>query len=231
MAQGDLDRLKEYEFRRHVVKRGEHLFQPGDAFECLYDIHGGFFKATLLDADGREQISGFFMEGELLGMDGMDGGFHRSRATALDDGCVCVLPFARIQGIAQTLPSLQRALTSYLAREIVRGYRAMLLLGSMNARERLAAFLLDLVRRLQRRGYSASEIMLRMTREEIGSHLGLQVETVSRCFSALQKAGVVAIEGRHVVISDIDALERCVCAERATVRAAYRPVRPAMRVA
>ena len=194
-------------YTRRRIKRGEILFRAGDESRCLYAIRSGFFKTSLID-DGREQVTGFFMAGELLGMEGFGGGGYKDSAVALEDSDVCMMPYALIEKIAREVPSLQWRLHFMLAREIVRGQGVMLLLGSMSAEQRLATFLLDLSRRYLRRGYSGSRFLLRMKREEIGSYLGLKIETVSRLFSAFQQDGLLDVQYRQVSIADIQGLER-----------------------
>jgi len=207
----DLERVENVVYARRRLKRGEVLFQAGAEFGAVYAIRSGFFKSSLLDADGREQVTGFFMGGELLGMDGI-GGSHHGSAIALEDSEVCVLPYALIEEMSREIPALQRQLHAVLAREIARDHGVMMLLGSMRAEERLATFLLNLSRRFVRRGYSATEFHLRMTREEIGSYLGLKLETVSRLFSAFQKDGLIEVQQKYVRIRDIAGVERVLAA-------------------
>ena len=203
----DLERIENVVYARRRLKRGESLFNAGDGFSAVYAIRSGFFKTSLLDHDGREQVTGFFMGGELLGLDGI-GGAHHGTASALEDSEVCVLPYALIEDLSREIPALQRQLHAVLAREIARDHGVMMLLGSMRAEERLATFLLNLSRRFLRRGYSSTEFHLRMTRDEIGSYLGLKLETVSRLFSAFQKDGLIDVQQKHVRIREIEGLER-----------------------
>jgi CRP/FNR family transcriptional regulator len=203
----DLERIENVVYARRRLKRGESLFNAGDGFSAVYAIRSGFFKTSLLDHDGREQVTGFFMGGELLGLDGI-GGAHHGTASALEDSEVCVLPYALIEDLSREIPALQRQLHAVLAREIARDHGVMMLLGSMRAEERLATFLLNLSRRFLRRGYSSTEFHLRMTRDEIGSYLGLKLETVSRLFSAFQKDGLIDVQQKHVRIREIEGLEQ-----------------------
>jgi len=204
----DLERVENIVYARRRIKRGEVLFGAGDEFKAVYAIRSGFFKTSLVDGEGREQVTGFFMGGELIGMDGIGSGRYNGSAIALEDSEVCVMPYSLIEEMALEVPSLQRHLHSVLAREIVRDHGVMMLLGSMRAEERLAAFLTNLSKRFLRRGYSASDFHLRMTREEIGSYLGLKLETVSRLFSQFQKDGVIDVQQKHVRILDIAGLEK-----------------------
>jgi CRP/FNR family transcriptional regulator len=204
----DLEQVQNIVYARRRIKRGETLFNAGDEFKTVYAIRSGFFKTSLIDNDGREQVTGFFMGGELLGMEGVGSGRYDGNAVALEDSEVCVMPFALVEQMSRELPSLQRHLHSVLAREIVRDHGVMMLLGSMRAEERLATFLINLSRRFVRRGYSSSDFHLRMTREELGSYLGLKLETVSRLFSQFQKEGLIEVNQKHVRILDIAGLER-----------------------
>jgi len=206
----EMERVERVVYARRRVKRGETLIESGDGFSSVYAIRSGFFKTTLLHDDGREQVTGFYMAGELLGMDGIGAGTHHGNAVALEDSEVCVMPFSLIEDIGREVPGLQRNLHCVLSREIVRDRGVMMLLGSMRAEERLATFLLNLSKRFTRRGYSASDFHLRMTREEIGSYLGLKLETVSRLFSRFQDEGLLEVQQKHVRILDIAALEKVV---------------------
>jgi len=208
----DMQRIEGLVYARRRVKRGEALFNAGDTFGSIYAIRSGFFKTSVIDGEGREQVTGFCMGGELLGLDGLGAGRYNGTAVALEDSEACVLPFALVEELSHDIRPLQRQLHSVLSREIVRDHGVMMLLGSMRAEERLATFLLNLSRRFLRRGYSSSEFHLRMTREEIGSYLGLKLETVSRLFSAFQKDDLIDVQQKHVRIRDIAGLERLLAA-------------------
>ena len=206
----ELQRVDELVAVRRTVKRGTSLFHNGEKFTSLYAIRTGFFKTSVNTEDGRDQVTGFQMAGEIIGLDGIVNEQHTCDAIALEDAEVCVLPFDRIEEISREVNSLQRHVHKIMSREIVREHGVMLLLGSMRAEERLAAFLLNLVQRLQARGFSKSELILRMTREEIGSYLGMKLETVSRTFSKFADDGIVEVKQRHIHICDADALKRIV---------------------
>jgi len=209
----DLARVENIVYARRRIKRGEALFNAGAEFSAVYSIRSGFFKTSVLDSDGREQVTGFSMGGELMGLDGLGSGAYNATAVALEDSEVCVLPYALVESMAREVPTLQRHLHAVLAREIVRDHGVMLLLGSMRAEERLATFLLNLSKRFVRRGYSRSDFQLRMTREELGSYLGLKLETVSRLFSQFQKDGLIEVNQKHVRILDTEGLERVLAAK------------------
>jgi CRP/FNR family transcriptional regulator len=210
LCEADLQRIEKIVYVRRRIKRGETLFNAGEPFNSIYSVRAGFFKTSVIDNDGREQVMGFFMGGELLGMDGVGSGRYNGTAIALEDSEVCVMPFSLIEDLGSNVRALQRNLHSVLAREIVRDHGVMMLLGSMCAEERLAAFLLNLSQRFTARGYSPSEFVLRMTREEIGSYLGLKLETVSRVFSKFQDARLVAVQQKHIRITDIPGLREII---------------------
>jgi CRP/FNR family transcriptional regulator len=201
-------RLESLIYMRRRVKRGEALYHQDDPLRSLYAIRAGSFKTVLVDANGREQLTGFFIGGELLGTGGLASGRYATRAVALEDSEVCVLPHSLLEQLSQELPALQRYLCAVLAREIVRNHGTMMLLGSMSAGERLAAFLLELSSRYARRGFSPSNIHLRMTRAEIGSYLGQTLETVSRQLARFEMEGLIEVDQRHVRILDVDGLSR-----------------------
>ena len=208
LNEAEMLRMENLVYLRRKIKRGEALFHVGDKFTAVYAIRVGFFKTALLHDDGREQVTGFQMPGELLGLDGIGAGAHSSNAVALEDCEACVLPFAMIEEISREIPALQRHLHAVLSREIVRDHGVMMLLGSMRAEERLAVFLLNLSKRYLRRGWSPSDFHLRMTREELGSYLGLKLETVSRLFSKFQDDGLMEVNQKHVRIGNIEGLEQ-----------------------
>jgi CRP/FNR family transcriptional regulator len=203
----ELKRLDGMVATRLAIRRGQTLFRSGDPFEAVYAVRTGFFKTS---EDGRDQVTGFQMAGELLGLDGISTDHHSCDAVALEDSQVCVIPYAELQLLTHEFPELQRQFHKVMSREIVRDQGVMLLLGSMRAEERLAAFLLNLTQRLQARGFSPSSLVLRMTREEIGTYLGLKLETVSRCFSRFQEDGVLEVKQRQIRILDHEALQRLV---------------------
>ena len=198
----DIERVDELVGARRSLKRGEVLFHAGDRFEALYAVRTGFFKTRISSEDGRDQVTGFQMAGELLGLDGISHDRHNCDAIALEDSQVCVIPFGQLEELSRDFTPLQHQFHKIMSREIVRDHGMMLLLGSMRAEERLAAFLLNLTQRLQARGFSASSLILRMTREEIGSYLGLKLETVSRTFSKFQDEGLLEVKQRHIRILD-----------------------------
>ncbi|TXH42799.1 MAG: fumarate/nitrate reduction transcriptional regulator Fnr [Burkholderiaceae bacterium] len=215
LSADQLQRLDTLVGARKSVKRGEALFHVGEAFHALYAVRTGFFKTCVSSEDGRDQVTGFQMAGELLGLDGISQDHHTVDAIALEDSQVCVIPYSQLEELSREFNDLQHQFHKIMSREIVRDHGVMLLLGSMRAEERLAAFLLNLTQRLQARGFSASALILRMTREEIGSYLGLKLETISRTFSKFQDEGLLEVRQRQIAILDQEGLQRLVNASAA----------------
>ena len=210
LSPGELERIDEIVAGRRTIKRCTTLFRNGEKFSSLYAIRTGFFKTCIASEDGRDQVTGFQMAGEIIGLDGIVNDRHTCDAVALEDAEVCVMPFDRIEELSREVSSLQRHVHKIMSREIVREHGVMLMLGSMCAEERLATFLLNLVERLHARSFSQSELILRMTRKEIGSYLGLKLETVSCTFSKFVEDGIVEVKQRHVRILNTEALRQIV---------------------
>jgi CRP/FNR family transcriptional regulator, anaerobic regulatory protein len=204
----ELEKLDEMGFFRRTVRRGEHLYRAGQKFAALYAVRTGFFKTVVLLEEGRSQVTGFHMAGDVLGTDGIGTGVQSTEAVALEDSEVCVLTFERLEQLTRSLPGLQRSLHRLLSREIVREQGVMALLGGMSADARVAAFLLNLSYRFQARQYSGREFQLRMSREDIGSYLGLKIETVSRTLSRFADEGLVSVNSKLVKLLDLERIHR-----------------------
>ena len=208
LTRSERDAADRMVFTRMRVRRGQSLYRSGDRFTSLFAVRDGFFKCTAALDNGREQLTGFAVVGEVLGMDGIGSELHTCNTIALEDSHACAIPFAALQALAHEIPSLQHSFRNMMSREILREQGVMLLLGSMNADERLAMFLLNLSRRFAAHGRSPSELNLRMTREEIGSYLGLKPETISRTFSKFHDEGLIAVRQKFIRILDSDGLDR-----------------------
>jgi CRP/FNR family transcriptional regulator len=208
LSRSQLESLDSLVYVRKRIAEGESLFHAGDAFRSLYAVRSGFFKTRVTTADGRDQVTGFLMAGELLGIDGIGESRHACDAVALADSEVCAIPFERLEETARRFEPLQHHLHQVMSREIVRDHGVMLMLGSLRADEKLAAFLLNLSQRAAARGYPAREMRLCMTRAEIGSFLGLKLETISRLFTRFQAEGLLAVRQKHIRITNPAALEK-----------------------
>ena len=206
----DMQKLDEVVATRRHVKQGELLFRDGEEFKSLFAIRTGFFKTSVATPDGLEQVTGFQMAGEIIGLDGIVTDQHSCNAIALEDADVCVMPFSNVEELSRDFPVLQRHVHKVMSREIVRENSMMMMIGNMRSEERLAVFLLNLVQRLHARGFSQAEIILRMSREDIASYLGMKLETVSRAFSRLSDEGIIEVKQRYVGILNPQALKKIV---------------------
>ncbi|SEQ15799.1 CRP/FNR family transcriptional regulator, anaerobic regulatory protein [Pseudomonas sp. NFACC02] len=217
MSVSDATRLSDIIPQRIKVKKGAALYHAGDPLRSLYAVRFGFFKTTIISEDGREQLTGFQMAGEMLGIDAISDDRHVCDAIALEDSEVCPIQFSELEKLSRELPSLQHNLNRILSQEIVRDHEMLLLMGNLNAEERMAAFLLNLSNRMKHRGYSPTAFVLRMTREDIGSYLGLRLETICRAIAYLRDNAIVRVSGRAVEILDLERLKQLIngCTQRA----------------
>lgn len=196
----DMERLDQIIERRRKISREGTLYRMGDPLKSLYAIRVGHFKTYQINSNGIQQITGFQMAGELLGLDAIGTSEHQCNAVALEDSEVCEIPFSRLEELFSDIPILLQQFHRILGREISREQNVMLLLGNMRAEQRFAAFLINLSARYAARGYSATRLQLRMSREEIGNYLGLTIESISRLLSKLKKMNVLRVEQREVEI-------------------------------
>lgn len=191
------------------LRRGASLYQAGDAFESLYAVWLGTLKITVATHRSRERVTGFRVGGDMIGFDGLSGGSHMCSAVALEDSTVCVLPYRRLEEAVATVPALRQHLLRVMSGDITRQNRQMLMLGSMQASERLAGFLVDLSDRSEARGYSSRELALRMTRAEIGSFLRLRLDTVSRLMWEFSRLGLIEVrQAKQIRLCDPGKLRR-----------------------
>lgn len=198
--------LDRYVKRKRLLKRGETIYRIGEAFSCVYAIRSGSIKTYISTDDGRQQITGFHVPGELLGLNAIDERRHNCEAVALETTSVCEITADCFEELARQIPSVHFQMLRMMSKEIKHNQELMLLLGKKNAEERLATFLLSLSRRFAMRNYSSTQFNLSMSRGDIGNYLGIAEETVSRIFSRFQEEGMVAIERRHIVLNDLERL-------------------------
>ncbi|ASL26165.1 fumarate/nitrate reduction transcriptional regulator Fnr [Azotobacter chroococcum] len=203
----DIDALNEIVKRGKPIKKGEFLFRQGDAFGSVFAVRSGSLKTFSVSDNGEEQITGFHLPSELVGLSGMDSDSCPVSAQALETTSVCEIPFERLDELALQLPQLRRQLMRVMSREIRDDQQMMLLLSKKTADERIATFLINLSSRFRARGFSANHFRLAMSRNEIGNYLGLAVETVSRVFSRFQQNELIAAEGKEVTI--LNPIELC----------------------
>ena len=198
----DLQRFSNLTIAKRRIARGASLYHAGERFESLFAVRSGAFKTIGTSHNGDEKVTGFYLQGEMLGLDAISAGRHGYSAVALEDSEVCAMSFIALETMAQSMPLLQNKLFRVLSSDISRDQGLMLLLGSMTAEQRLAAFLLSLSRRHQRLGFAADRYRLRMTRAEIGNYLGLTLETISRLLSRFQRESLITVQQRDITIKD-----------------------------
>lgn len=206
LTENQLERVQKLIFVPRSVKKGDLLFSKGQSFGDIFAVRSGSFKSGLTSDNGREQVIGFHLPGDFLGLQGIAAQRHACDAVALEDSEVCAMPFEHVETLARELPPVQRLFYQMMSGEILRESQAIVMLGSLRAEGRVAAFLLDLLDRLKTRGFSDSELVLRMTREDIGSYLGLTFETVSRVLAKLATNDIIRVVNRHVRVLHRDAL-------------------------
>jgi CRP/FNR family transcriptional regulator len=193
--------------KRRVVSRGEHLYRAGDPFTSIYCVRSGSIKTYVNSDDGSEQVTGFHLPGELLGLAGICATDMPGSAVALETSSVCEIPFDRIDILTESLPGLKDELIRLLSQKVLHYQTLTMLLSRKSAEERLAALLLSLSTRFQRRGFSATEFYLSMSRNDIGNYLGLAVETVSRMFTRFDADGLLTVQRKYVKLHDLERLK------------------------
>ncbi len=202
----DIEQLDAIIDRKRPLPRGDHLFRAGDAFQSIFAVRAGSLKTYATSKNGQEQVMGFHLPGELIGLEAIARNAHPLSARALETTSVCEIPFTDLEKLSTQLPGLQRELLRIMSREIHDGEQNMVILGQKSAEERLAAFLIGLSNRFHRRGFSASQFNLSMSRGDIGNYLGLALETVSRLFTRFQNDGLLRVDRKHIELLNRDRL-------------------------
>lgn len=202
----DVERLEAIVKRNRPLQRGQMLYGPGDRFRSLYVVKTGAVKTYTQTSSGDEHVIGFHLPGEILGLDAIQNDQHGCFSKALETTAICEMPFGRLEELAINIPSLQHQMLRLLSREVSAEAHMISLLNNSTAEERLASFLLSLSDRFKRRGFSACDFFLAMSRQDIGSYLGLALETVSRLFTRFQDQGILEVDRKHVQIKDIERL-------------------------
>ena len=202
----DVDKLDAIVKRSRPMHRGNTLFQKGQEFSSIYVVKTGTIKTYSPCLDGNEQVIDFHLPGEVIGLDGIESGHHICSAKALETSAICEIPFSKLEELTATTPALQHQLFRIMSQEITKDTGLLRLLGKSTAEERLAAFLLGLSVRFQSRGFSGTDFNLSMSRQEIGSYLGLALETISRLLTHFQEDGILQVDRKHIQIMDMDRL-------------------------
>jgi len=224
---GQLEKFESGRGNVRILQGGQHLFRAGDKFSALYVVRSGMVKATVTAEDGEEQITGFYLPGEILGIDGIGGDRHTTSVTALETCSVCILPFQKLSSLVRELPALQQQLWRQTSREITTRQDLLLAMGHKDAEARIAGFLLSLSGRFKRIGFSASSFNLPMGRHDIGNYLGMTLETVSRVLSRFEKAGLLSKDRRNITLRDMPGLTDACFARHAEPAATGLPRRAA----
>lgn len=204
----ELHQLDEIVQRRRPVARGERLFRPGDPLTAVFVARDGAFKSVSISEDGEEQVLGFHLPGELIGLDALGSGHHRCEGVALTVATVCEVPYDQLSQIAAQVPSLQQQLFRVIGQSVDRDQDHLAMLVRRQANERIALFLHSLGERYRTAGQSDHQFHLPMSREDIARFLGLALETVSRGFTRLQDDGIITVTGRRVEIVNSAELSR-----------------------
>jgi len=202
----EIHQLDEIVERNRPYKKGDHLYRQSDEFKSVYAVRSGSFKSYVLSDNGQGRVTGFFLPGEIIGMDGIASSNYANSTVALEHSSICEIPFQQLERLSHQLPNLQHHFFAIMGNEIAKDQQIHTLLSSYTAEERTASFLLGLSSRYSRVSLSPTRFLLPMTRSDIGEYLGLTVETVSRIFTALQRKGLIDVNNREVELLDIKAL-------------------------
>ncbi|PLZ04434.1 Crp/Fnr family transcriptional regulator [Burkholderia sp. WAC0059] len=203
----DMPKLEALICTARSIRRGEALYRVGDPLDNLYAVRSGSLKTVMIHRDGREQVTGLRLAGEPIGFDGLSDNVHTCTAVALEDSSVCIVPYTALKHMCRETGAMLDRLHRLMGEQLLRESSQMMVLGSLSADERVAAFLIDVSERNGQRGYSHAEFNLRMTREDMGSYLGMTLETVSRTLSRFQKRGLIGAQGKLIRIIDLEGLQ------------------------
>lgn len=206
----EMSRLDQIIKRPRPIQREQFLYRSGDEFRSIYVVRSGSIKTFTTTKIGEQQVTGFHLPGEIVGLDGVSSDYYGCSAQALEMTSLCQVPFNRLEELSSLLPGLQHQLHRLMSKELLADQEVLLQLGKMSAEERLAAFLINLSTRSSRRGYSPYEFNISMTRTDIGNYLGLAVETISRQFTHFQDLGYLQAARKHIKILDLDALRKII---------------------
>ncbi|MBS3965003.1 MAG: helix-turn-helix domain-containing protein [Methylomonas sp.] len=205
LSQSEINDISKVVKAHKTLQRGDFIYHEGDRFRGILAIKSGSAKLVANDAHGNEHIISILLPGELLGFDGLSTEHHGCAAIALETMMFCILPADSLEHLFQTLPGLTRELFRHTGEKFLED-RNQRVLSKRPAEERLAYFLISLSERLHRRGFSASEFKLSLTRQEIGNHLGLALETVSRLLKKFQDDGLIGVRHRFITLRNPSAL-------------------------
>lgn len=206
LNKSEIHQLDEIVERNRPFKKSEYLYRQSDKFKSVYAVRSGSFKSYILSDNGQGRVTGFFLPGEIIGMDGIASKHYANSTIALEHSSICEIPFSQLEKLSHQLPNLQHHFFAIMGNEIAKDQQIHTLLSSYTAEQRTASFLLSLSSRYARVSLSPTRFLLTMTRSDIGEYLGLTVETVSRIFTGLQRKGLIEVDNREVELVDIEAL-------------------------
>lgn len=213
LNEGEMQQLDDIVERNRPHQKGEHLYRQHDPFKSIFAVRSGSFKSYVLNSSGGGRVTGFYLPGEIIGMDGIADRTHANSAIALEHASICEIPFNQLESLSQKLPVLQHNFFSIMGAEITKDQKIHTVLSSYSAEQRVVSFLLGISSRYARVGLSPLRFHLPMTRGDIGEYLGLTVETVSRLLTALQKKDLITVDNREIALLDKIALEAIVGAD------------------
>lgn len=206
----EIHQLDEIVERNRPFKKGDHLYRQNDPFKSVFAVRSGSFKSYILSDGGQGRVTGFFLPGEIIGMDGIASKHYANSIQSLEHSSICEIPFSQLEKLSHQLPNLQHHFFAILGNEIAKDQQIHTLLCSYTAEERTASFLLGLSARYARVSLSPVRFLLPMTRGDIGEYLGLTVETVSRIFTGLQRKELIKVSNREIEIIDLEGLRALV---------------------
>ena len=198
LREADLDAYSAIARLKRKIRRSAALFRTGDPLKAVYVVRSGTFKTVMVSDSGKQDVTGFYLPGDILGLDAFGDSAHRCDAIALEDSEVCVILVNQLERVASAMPLLQKQLVRALSREVARAQSLLLMMGCLDAEQRVGEFLASLADRYHRLGYTGDALLLHMTRDEIANHLGLSSETVSRVISRMQRKGLLTVHQRHI---------------------------------
>lgn len=207
LSEADVAALEAIIDRPKPLNRGDYLYQAGDPFNAIYVVRSGAVKTFTVDAGGTEQITGFYLPGELFGLSAINGDKQNGTAQALDRTSLCILPYTELDRLCAEVPSLSRQIMKVMSDEIREDHALLTLVSKKRAESRLATFLLSIASRLEKRKLPDDSFQLAMSRSDIGNYLGLAEETVSRMFTRFQEDGLLTVQRKLITLEDKDRLE------------------------
>lgn len=213
LNEGEMQQLDDIVERNRPYRKGEHLYRQHDTFKSIFAVRSGSFKSYVLSSAGAGRVTGFYLPGEIIGMDGIADRSHANSAIAMEHASICEIPFSQLESLSLKLPVLQHNFFSIMGAEITKDQKVHTILSSYSAEQRIVSFLLGISSRYARVGLSPKRFHLPMTRGDIGEYLGLTVETVSRLLTALQKRALIGVDNREIELLDMDALKEIVGAD------------------